>query len=363
MPTRLNAFTPTDTSGRIADWVEVEALLSPVGRTSQSAMTRAITIIDEPVRDEDDEDRAPDGETDDAIVGGRAILDQTIEMLSERVYLELEYRQRTLGDRYPFAIEAVGNNWRLTQLPTGTPAQQFSRLFYVACLMVAAVKYKYLPVTKTDPLAKQMPELVQVMSYTVAADYVRGESYWMGWPRPDNTTSFRSALEKLVMRARVGALLREDPEWDSGAAKDGSVDLVAWRSFADGKAGKSVLYGQVASGLNWRDKPLPASIDPLFLGWFEYHPSKERLHSMFIPFVQHEGCKPRAGQDYFKRLHADARKDERTYGIVFDRLRIAELATDSWERLEATAWHDDVDLQGAVSRIRHWVDEMQSRFR
>lgn len=355
MPTKISAYSPTDTRAHIADWVEVQTLVASNASTTSSQLIRATTIIDEPVREADDEDVDEDAESEDAVEGGRSILDQTSENLSLRVYEELEYRISALGDLYPFELTVQGANWKLSvRSPSDEARVEFARAFYLTGLVISSIKYKFVSLAKNDARRAAIPQHMQLMSYLVAADYVHGEAYWMGWPRPDDTTKFRTALDEFVKRAAVGKLLVEDPEWDAGQAKDGTVDLVAWRSFRDGKPGKTIMYGQVASGRNWRTKPLHGNFDPYFEGWFQAPPSKEYLFSMFIPFVQHEDCKPKQGQVFSRIAHAQATRDERRFGIIFDRLRITELAPYSFDRLEAAGWSGEWDLRAQVEALRGW---------
>lgn len=361
----IKAFTPTDSRARIADWVELQALISPKpSKVTSARLVRAVKIIDDPVRDEDDEDREGDVELDEDLRGDRGILNTVDENLSLRVFEELEFRREVLGRDYPFELDVSGQHWHLTRRdrPLLTP-DGFSHLFYAAALLVTAVKYEYLTIPKDHELLKFMPELMQVMAVLAAAEYVNGDVYWMGWPRPDETSKFLDALKTLISRLSVGRLISSNPAFDPAIVKDGSVDLIAWRSFKDGKPGKTVLYGQVASGKNWRSKPLHASIDPNFVGWFQNGPTSERLLSMFIPFMQHEDCKPTKQQVYNELLIARAEKDERSMGIIFDRLRITELASGVFSRVVELSESTGVDFFAYARRIETWQGEVLARFR
>jgi hypothetical protein len=358
-------FTPTDSRARIADWVELQALISPQpSKVTSARLVRAVNIIDDPVRDSDDEDREGDVELDDDLRGGRGILNTVDENLSLRVFEELEFRSNVLGDSYPFDLKVSGQNWSLTrrERPFQT-GDGFAHLFYVAALLITAIKYEYVSISEDHELRKAMPELMQVMSVLVAAEYVGGEVYWMGWPRPDETSKFLDALHRFISRISVGRLISSNPAYDPAVVKDGSVDLIAWRSFKDGKPGKTVLYGQVASGKNWRSKPLQATMDPHFVGWFQNGPTRERLLSMFIPFMQHEDCKPKKEQVYDDLLLALAEKDERAMGIIFDRLRITELASQANERLTKLSGSTGIDLAAYIDRIHAWRNELLASVR
>jgi len=353
-------FSPTDSRARIADWVELQALLSPQpSKITSARLVRAVNIIDDPVRDDEDEDRQGDVEFDSDLQGDRGILNTVDENLSLRVFEELQFRSSVLEDQYPFDLAVTGQNWYLIRRvrPFQT-SDGFAHLFYVAALLITAIKYEYLTIAEDDELRKAMPELMQVMAVLVAAEYVNGEVYWMGWPRPDDSSKFLDALNRLITRISVGRLISSNPAYDPEVVKDGSVDLVAWRSFKDGKPGKTVLYGQVASGKNWRSKPLHATMDPNFVGWFQNGPTNERMLSMFIPFMQHEDCKPKKTQVYDELSLARAEKDERTMGIIFDRLRITELAPAVNERLSDLSLSTGIDFKTYVERIHTWQRDL-----
>ena len=352
-------FTPTDSRARIADWMELQALITSRKVTS-AQLIRSVNIIDDPVRDAEDEDRLGDVEYEDDVRGDRGILNTVDENLSLRVFDEIEYRAEVLGESYPFEIGVAGQNWSISPRigPAGSATGGLAHSFYLTSLLIAAVRYEYLDIKQGHRLAGSMPEFMQVMSVLVAAEYIGGEVYWMGWPRPDDTGKFREALRTFIARISVGRLISENPAYDPVTAKDGSVDLIAWRSFKDGKAGKAVLYGQVASGKNWRSKPLSGTIDPHFMGWFQNGPTKERMFSMFIPFMQHEDCKPTRNQAYGDLQTASAEKDERSMGIIFDRLRITELAALVSEKLADISLTSGIDFQSYVTRIDSWCKEV-----
>lgn len=338
--------------------MEAQALLTSNPRGfSQAQLVRSINIIDDPVRDDLDEDRLDDPEADEDLRGDRGILNTVDENLALRVYEEIEFRARALGDSYPFTIHTAGQNWSLVrkQILSETP-EGLAHTFYLVGLLISAIKYEYLVLPEGDESLKAMPQLMQIMSVLVAAEYVGGESHWMGWPRPTPEKNFKRALDGFVTRSGIGRVISSNPAYDAAVVKDGTVDLIAWRSFSDGKHGKSVLYGQVASGRNWRSKPLKATWDPYFSGWFQGNgPSAQKMFSMFIPFMQHEDCKPNRNESYDELQAALAEKDERAMGIIFDRLRIAELAPAAFERLASLSDATGIDFADHLKQVQDWL--------
>jgi hypothetical protein len=335
--------------------MEVKTLGARRGIFTSSQLLRAVHIIDEPIREPDDEDRGELIEDDKDLAGDRGILNDVDENLSDRIFKEISFREQALGDSYPFRIQVSGQNWHLiARKPPVSPGLTLAHNFYIASLLISAIKYEYIDVPKNDRIRVFMPELMQIMAVVTAAEYVSGEAYWMGWPRPNATPKFLSAVEQLIQRAMIGRVASANDAYDPASVKDGSVDLVAWRSFSDRKAGKLVMYGQVASGKNWRGKSLRSTYDPHFNNWFVNGPTREKVFSMFIPFMQHEDCKPRKKQVYDNVLSANSVKDERAFGIIFDRLRITEMAGNAHARMVQMASSDGIDFVAYFGQLVAW---------
>jgi hypothetical protein len=349
----ISAYSPSDARSRLADWVEVAALTSLSKSQTRAQFLRAVAALDEPVFDDDDEDLGYDREDEEDGGGDRFILDERQENLADRVAAELEYRSTLLGTKYPFDLQASGVTWKLQHLPATTGADKFAQRCYEACLLVSAIKYKFLNLDSGTATYKEIAKHFQLLAYFVAPAVVGGSAYWMGWPRPDSTKSLRRALDAVTGKMTLGRLHGSDPAWDAGYAKDGTVDIVAWKHFAGRTPGAIVLYGQVASGMNWRTKPLKAYFDPYFTGWFASQPAAEFVHSMFIPFPVYERCKPKRTQSFESLAYEEAVRDERTFGIVIDRLRITELARARYEQLKGSGQvSEEFVLDGFVSLDR-----------
>jgi hypothetical protein len=328
----ISAYSPNDSRSRLADWIELAAFSSPVRSQTKAQFIRATSILDESVIDDDDEDLGGDGDDERDGEGSRYILDDRSQNLSDRALDELEYRLTTLGDNYPFEIESAGTSWKLKYRPSVNGPSKFAHYTYVSCLLVSAIKYKFLNLHHLKSEYKEIADHFQLLSYLVAPEVIGGEAYWMGWPRPDDSVKLADALQNVVGQMKLGTLRSTAPPWDSAWAKDGTVDIVAWRHFVGRAPGAMVLYGQVASGMNWRDKPLRTYFDPYYTGWFETTPSRQYWQSMFIPYPVHEDCKPTRNQSFEKLAHANAMRDERTFGLIVDRIRLTDLAAQGYAR-------------------------------
>lgn len=328
----VEAYSPTDSRSRLADWVEVSALVSPVHTQTREQFLRAATALEEPVFDDDDEDLGGDPDDEHDGNGSRYILDDRQQNLADRVLDELEYRRQTLGVNYPFDILPAGTSWKLAYRPAVDGAARFAHYAYVICLLVSAIKYKYLILHHLKSEYRAIADHFQLMAYLVASEVLGGDAYWMGWPRPDDTTKLGDALRRVTTMMKLGVVREKAPDWDSAWAKDGTVDIVAWKHLIGRTPGAIILYGQVASGTDWRQKPLNSYFDPYYTGWFEQFPSKRYLQSMFIPYPLHEDCKPTKGESFEKKAYQNAVRDERTFGVIIDRIRLTDLAAKRYER-------------------------------
>lgn len=349
----VEAYSPNDSRSRLADWVEVSALVSPVRSQSREQFLRASTALEEPAFDDDDEDLGDDLDDERDGAGSRYILDERQQNLTDRVLDELEYRIQTLGGNYPFDIVSAGTTWKLVYRPAGQGSERFAQYAYVVCLLVSSIKYKYLRLHHLKSEYREIADHFQLIAYLVAPEVLGGDAYWMGWPRPDDTGKLGDALREVTRQMKLGAVRTTPPDWDSAWAKDGTVDIVAWKHLIGRTPGAIILYGQVASGTDWRQKPLQAYFDPYYTGWFEQFPSKRYLQSMFIPYPLHEDCKPAKGQSFDELAYSNAVRDERTFGIVVDRIRITDLAAKRYRRTVAAKSDTDA-IQNRLAALFRW---------
>ena len=68
-----------------------------------------------------------------------------------------------------------------------------------------------------------------------------------------STAGFHEAGERTVRRL-AGRLRVSAPENETKVtAKDGKLDIVVWRRFADGRPGQLIGFGQCKTGTSWPD--------------------------------------------------------------------------------------------------------------
>jgi hypothetical protein len=98
--------------------------------------------------------------------------------------------------------------------------------------------------------------------------------------------------------------------------KDDKVDLVAWKVFRDRRTSKLVMFGQCASGNNWKDKFAELQADEFWAQWMQDGKISPLIRSFYVPHRIDN-----AQWDYTAR---------RT-GLLFDRCRIAYWAASAPE--------------------------------
>ncbi len=341
-----------------ADWLELTLLCRTTRAISSGDVLRVLGLT---------EDQPEHGVTYDPDTGEvleDEILEPKAELLLQQLWAELSYRAQTLGTAYPFEVNPQREGFivRVRSHAGGLTdvADESAWRSYLACLLITGLRRALIQRTSTQQSAlvattQQGPRILQILSVTAAAHHIDGDAYWFGSPRIDGTTRYREALDRLVTLLGHGQLKLQPPAWSTDAEKDGTVDLVAWKSFPDRTYGSLVVYGQVASGKNWRGKAIQTFIDAFFHDWFEDNPAKYWLPAMFIPFTLHAEATATGRHTFEEVVLSKARQDEMSYGAVFDRLRITA-ANHVDEAVTCTHMPVHRERHGALmSEVDSWI--------
>jgi hypothetical protein len=321
----LNDPIGSETRSELADWVELSSIVAPTGSTGTAELRRLLAR-----EQEQEHERTTDPDT------GEVLEEETLETaattVEDAVVQELQYRAEILGESYPFELVGGSTSWRLVY----RGREGDGRAIYLACLFISGMRDGRLKQaalqeeTGVDPA-----RLFQAIS-TVAASQYLGDGVSFGWPRPDGS-DFRDALNAFTAAVGVGGAKAIPPLASARREKDEGIDVIAWRSFPDRRPGHLILFGQVASGGNWKGKPVSSELGT-FMDWFHTRPTDHPIEGMFIPFPQHHECAPLIGVDWDRAVVDYCRRNEIKYGLIFDRLRLTVLAgamppppdTDAW---------------------------------
>lgn len=314
--TRVSAPLDKSTRSVAADWVELQVLV-----TEKAVSEQQLLRSQSPQAEPDHGDMLTEIDLEPV---DEEILDAESDELSERVYDELSYRERVLGDLYPFELVSRYGKWILQPRTASGPSAAAAHECYVSCLLVSAMHSELLPMRGTDELFRQSAQVMQLESYLAAAEIVGGKAYWFGFPRPDHS-GMLAAIQRLVRVMGLGEAPDTRPPALSANAADGSVDIVVWRPFLDGQPAAVVGYGQVASGRDWESKGIKSLIDGAFTPSFIKPPSFKHIELLFVPILQHHEVGETREDDFWAVAREKARIREMNLGVVIDRLRLTEL--------------------------------------
>jgi hypothetical protein len=264
---------------KLADWVELWALLSPDRTASAGDLQRA---LQREAAENADRERA----------------DRT----AQEAMLELDARLTAGGDAYPFTL--AGN--LLTRV-----VDPYQRQYLPYTFMLCLSYWGWTPQAGNNGNPRHWFEHLCAHS---ARNFIAGETVVLSPPRSAVLgASFPDAISALCALIGEGGGWRQRPAgWNrvNGGLRpqDDAVDVVAWRHFADRQPGKLVLFGQCASGDNWSDKLTELQAHSFCEHWMIEVPPSQILRGLFIPHQV-----PRERWDYSSRYG----------GILFDRCRIA----------------------------------------
>ena len=309
----------------MADWVELELVF-----TDRRAVTDALVVrIDETI--EDDLYAGRSGWDEDAQEDlDNEILDEGTEKRRVDMWDELSLRQDVLGDLYPFVLSRKGaTNWQLVRRNATSIQAAVAHSVYVGTLVMASFRHGHIAKQSRGgdfawkSLELKIAEHLQHLA-TYGAAMLMGEAYSFGWPRPDKS-AFRDAAIDAVTALGLGKVRDDFPLDSTGREKDGTVDVIAWRSFRDRMHGALVLFGQVASGDNWNSKPIYTYLDEKFLRYLDPAPSKHYIGATFIPFLLHTEVTEPVRGNIDGAIRDRALGLEMTHGTLVDRARLTEL--------------------------------------
>ena len=272
--------TPTDVI-KLADWLEIYALISADGNSSRGDLERALRRASLFQSARNDESNA-------------------IEEVLLQVFLELEERAASTGDAYPFEI--AGGTLRVRGR-----AEAFAP--YIFCLVLSYVKWSPKKGAIVDPW-----KLFEELSCRAAGHYMRGDVFWFAGRRSGekpkskrgkHSTVFQQGIQGLCSALGEGQGFKEQPTLNR---QDDKVDLIAWRDFADKRASKLVMFGQCAGGHNWTGKTAELQPERFWDQWMQDGKISPLIRSFYMPHRI-----PRAEWAFRAR----------SAGILFDRCRIA----------------------------------------
>ena len=281
-----------------ADYLELKAALSPVGQSYGTDIVDALEMA----ADEEFEDVNEEIEGREAVAVGAVT--------------RIGLRRRVLGEAYPFAIDESGNTVSfLAERPDlGQAAYLVSLVLSNLRAITPLLDAPALHPSKEETNA--LREYFQYFATAALAAEVGGQAWSFGFPRPDGS-GFLAKLSEIWSVLKDGAVNR-DPSAPA-SPKDDKVDVFAWREHADGLPGFLFAVAQVATGGDWKDKPIKSQVKEVFpKRWFSPVPVTEWVAYHVVPFARPD--------DKF-------RDDVLELGNVLHRIRMPKRVLEA-ERLE-----------------------------
>jgi hypothetical protein len=221
------------------------------------------------------------------------------------VWSELESRVFLYGDTPPYKIASglVEPNCSFSDCPE-----------YVACLIWALEGNPHTTAANSGEAGK----LFERISSEAARYYLNGNSVVYGYPSVHN-------IENIANNMLFEDFIQNPP----ASRNDRDLDVVAWKSFNDNRAGQVVLLMQCGAGKDWTSKTKELSLD----AWKSYiHFGVTPLRAFSMPVIITD-----------KRVWFEHSVDG---GLLMDRSRLykftfAKTFSDAGLRSELSNWCDE----------------------
>ena len=226
-----------------------------------------------------------------------------IPQLVENAYEEIERRRTACRGGYPFAIDENGHT--LTpDVDEGNHRKTIYRYLLLATRLNMASDRKHAGIDGTL--------LLEEIASDVARDYLgtRAESLVFG--AGAGLTSFKTKVDRLCccLQEGDGFINRSG---GSPKAKDGKLDVVAWKQFADCQPGKLIAFGQCKTGTHYKDSIAQLQPESFCKKWLRSPPALTPVRMFFV-------AEAMSRVDWY-----DAASDA---GLLFDRCRIVDFCDD-----------------------------------
>lgn len=341
----------------LADWLELTALLSPLGFAS-SADLRKLFKQDS---DGDDHGTIIDPSTGEAL--DLEILDDGAEQVLANVCEELSYRASLCDACYPFTLtfpegeSGLGGSFRVT-CHVKDIAEIGAHTFYVLCLLETGVRDNLVAPDAATITSHRLGLLFQIVSCLAMGGYLKGDVVWFGFPRPDHA-AFLPALTAAFKRFGAYEVLDRVPPGYPADLKDAGIDIIGWIDFGDARGAKNIVFGQAASGYDWSRKTLLGYMAKL-QNWFFPPPPAHPRPALLIPMpIYHE----QSETDEFWQIQANGVMlyQAMDFGIIFDRFRVAKFAFHALSFGEIERGR--IDGFSELHQITEWISELISELR
>lgn len=218
-----------------------------------------------------------------------------VEEVVGAAFNEIERRQQACRGGYPFGLECEGHTLYMENTSNEST-------IYLYLLLATRLDMKL----QRSHAKLDGTLLFEELSAGVAGEYFggRSETYIFG---SSNTKPFDKKIEELCCLINEGGSFRAQ---DTPTSKrDGGVDVVTWKHFADRSSGKLIGVGQCKTGTWYVDEMSQVQGDAFFRKWTTDAPLGTPLPMYFVAEA--------VGRAEWRNVVLDT-------GLLFDRCRIVD---------------------------------------
>lgn len=263
----------------LADYVELTAWQS-----ASMSITATLQDLGRPA-DNDYSDGVPEEEEAEEIV--------------DAAYLELSRRQEFCRTGYPFVLDQQGYTLRV-----GQDSPESKSIIYKYLLLATRLNMN----TNRCYSGYDGTLLLEELAAEVAREYLGARAESLVFGTAAVAASFRDKVNDLCSKiGEGGGFVNRDEA--PPTAKDGKLDVVVWKSFADGVEGKLIGFGQCKTGANYKDQLAQLQPSSFCRKWLRDQPAFTPIRMFFIA-------------EALSRLHWYSAVSDA--GILFDRCRIID---------------------------------------
>ncbi len=177
----------------------------------------------------------------------------------EDAYLEIERRVEACRDGYPFAVGETGN-----ALHTIQDTANGKHLIYKYLLLATRLNMS----NNRFHVGIDGTLLFEELAAEAGRQYLGARAESLVFGTAVGETGFPKKIDDLCARIREGHgyVNRGDP---TQSVKDGKLDVVVWKHFADQLPGKFIAFGQCKTGTHYKDTLTQLQPDSFCRKWLQ----------------------------------------------------------------------------------------------
>ena len=251
-------------------------------------------------------DRADENDYSDGVLEDEETLDGDEQYHRARggvgaAFIEIETRARACRSGYPFVVDRDGNTIHLAE-----DANDSKSIIYQYLLLATRLDMS----RNRTHVGIDGAHLFEELAAEISREYFGSRAKSTVFGTASGSADFPGKVNDLCNSLGEGDWF-SDRTGKSSRQKDGNLDVVAWKSFTDGRAGKLIAFGQCKTGTNWRDDVAKLQPDVFCGKWFRTRPASMPIRMFFVSEAIHTN-------DWMDNA-LDA-------GLLFDRCRIIDFS-------------------------------------